>query len=84
MTEKLKPCPFCGSTDLKHYVTEATDGYMRGVVVCNGCGCRLEHYSDRVSVIADAYGGDWKEARAFAREDARIKVTQKWNGRAYE
>lgn len=84
MREKVRPCPFCGSIDLKRYVTEATGGRMRGVFVCNKCGCRLEHYTDHVHKIAEAYGGDWEAAREFAREDARIKVTQKWNGRAYE
>lgn len=83
MINELKPCPFCGSTDLKRYVTEATGGMMRGVIVCNACGCRLEHYTDYVHVIAKAYG-DWGSAHEYAREDARIKVTQKWNGRAYE
>ena len=33
MAEKLKPCPLCGSTDLKHYVTNARER-NRGVIVC--------------------------------------------------
>lgn len=56
---------------------------MRGVVVCNACGCRLEHYTDYVHFIAEAYGGDWKSANEYAHEDARIKVAQKWNRRAW-
>lgn len=81
MSEELKPCPLCGSTNLKHYVTQARGGTMRGVVVCETCGCRLEHYTDHVHFIAEAYGGDWKSANEYAREDARIKVAQRWNRR---
>lgn len=33
MTEKLKPCPFCGSDDV---VVEET--YASGYVRCRGCG----------------------------------------------
>lgn len=79
---KLKPCPFCGSENLKHYFTSATGGSKRGVIVCNNCGCRLEYYSDYVHSIADAYCGDWKAANEYANEDARIEVARKWNRRA--
>ena len=32
MAETLKPCPLCGSTDVKHYVTNARER-NRGVIV---------------------------------------------------
>lgn len=82
MSEELKPCPFCGSKDLKHYFTSATGGNKRGVIVCKNCGCRLEYYSDYVHSIADAYCGDWKAADEYAKEDARIEIANKWNRRA--
>ena len=28
----LKPCPFCGAEDLKHYVTAASGGGARGAI----------------------------------------------------
>lgn len=47
MSEKLKPCPLCGSTDIACFAEECGDGYdnmptFRAVVGCRGCheeGC---------------------------------------------
>lgn len=78
---ELKPCPFCGSDNLKHYVTQATGGRYRGVVVCNECGARKESYSDWTGSVTDAYYGDWKAANDFTREQARKRVESDWNRR---
>lgn len=77
----IKPCPFCGSTDLKHYVTSARGGRYRGVVVCKKCGARKEAYSDWTHSVSDAYCGDWKAADEFTREQAIGLVEREWNRR---
>ena len=81
MAEKLKQCPLCGSTDLKHYVTNARER-NRGVIVCKGCGLRLEAYSDDEYKVAQAYQGDYKSAHEFTWEQARAAVADRWNRRS--
>ena len=81
MEKNLKPCPLCGSTDLKHYVTNARER-NRGVIVCKGCGLRLEAYSDDEYKVAQAYMGDFESAHKFTWEQARDAVADKWNRRA--
>ena len=81
MADKLKPCPLCGSTDLKHYVTNARER-NRGVIVCKGCGLRLEAYSDDEHKVAQAYQGDFESAHVFTWEQAREAVADKWNRRS--
>ena len=76
----LKPCPFCGSESLKHYVTAASGGGMRGVVVCKSCGARLEAYNRDCRVLMDA-GYSWKGARTHQRGLALDAVADKWNNR---
>lgn len=65
---KLRPCPFCGSENLKIYTTERNDRpkcAWRAEVVCLGCFGR-----------ATNHGFDWTEDKA--KENA-IKA---WNRRA--
>lgn len=81
MAETLLPCPLCGSMDLKHYVTNARER-NRGVIVCKGCGLRLEAYSDDEYKVAQAYQGDFKSAHEFTWEQARKAVADRWNRRA--
>lgn len=81
MAETLKSCPLCGSTDLKHYVTNARNR-NRGVIVCKECGLRLEAYSDSEYKVAQAYQGDFESAHEFTWEQARAAVADKWNRRA--
>ena len=81
MAGTLKPCPLCGSTDVKHYVTNARER-NRGVIVCKNCGLRLEAYSDDEYKVAQAYQGDFESAHEFTWEQARRAVADKWNRRA--
>ena len=76
----LKPCPFCGAEDLKHYVTAASGGGARGVVVCKSCGARLEAYN-RDSLSLRNSGFNWKDAIAYQRAHAFDAVAEKWNNR---
>lgn len=50
----LKPCPFCGGTDLICMRYDPFDGYQgnltQHVVRCNGCGAEIER-KDRLDVI---------------------------------
>lgn len=80
MTDLL-PCPLCGSTDLKHYVTNARER-NRGVIVCKRCCLRLEAYSDDEYKVAQSYMGDFESAHKFTWEQARKAVADKWNRRA--
>lgn len=81
MADTLKPCPLCGSSDLKHYVTNARER-NRGVIVCKDCGLRLEAYSDEEHKVAQAYQGDFESAHVFTWEQARSAVADRWNRRA--
>ena len=81
MAETLLPCPLCGSTNLKQYVTNARERNRR-VIVCKGCGLRLEAYSDEERTVAQAYQGDFKSAHEFMWEQARKAVADKWNRRS--
>jgi Lar family restriction alleviation protein len=41
MTDELKPCPFCASTDLRereHYIQHAVNGHHEWTVNCYNCG----------------------------------------------
>ncbi len=54
MNEKLKPCPFCGSTDIE----------LRKGVIFNGAAHCMDCTAD---VVFEAFylvteGGDWREA----------------------
>ena len=37
MTQKLKPCPFCGSTDIKFAAFDAEDEGSVLCMMCNKC-----------------------------------------------
>ena len=76
MAETLKPCPFCGSTNLvgsldagicmDHEDCDAPDGVV-ATLYCDECGCQIQA---KVPL---------KDAR---RADANAKVFEKWNRRA--
>lgn len=76
----LKPCPFCGSESLKHYVTAASGGGMRGVVVCKSCGARLEAYNDDYRTLVEA-GYSFDDAKTYQRGLVSDAVAEKWNKR---
>lgn len=48
---KLKPCPFCGGTDLDYYV----DNFVSTYVECNSCGVKVQgaYNSERGEKEAD-------------------------------
>ena len=48
---KLKPCPFCGGTDLAYYV----DDFVRTYVKCKICGVKVQgaYNSERGEKEAD-------------------------------
>lgn len=62
MSETLKPCPLCGSTDIVCFAEECGDGYdnvpiFRAVVGCRGCheeGCDST-YDDEPCFGIEAY-----------------------------
>ena len=42
MTEKLKPCPFCGCDDIG--IWENDEGYIGYQVYCESCGSMADSY----------------------------------------
>lgn len=46
MTQKLKPCPFCGGTDFEKDVT--SDGYL---FTCKKCGVEVNFPSSRLTQV---------------------------------
>jgi len=40
MTEKLKPCPFCGGTKTATVATDIFDEWSDSVVKCSSCGAK--------------------------------------------
>ena len=47
MTQTLKPCPFCGSTDTAKHLTIG----LKWAAGCNSCGCRTPEYSFSVDAV---------------------------------
>ena len=75
----MRPCPLCGSEEIKVYVTGAQGAYRRGVAKCLGCGCRVEAESGGYH---DYPHDDPRETYDMANSDARSGVIEKWNRRA--
>ena len=90
-TYDLRPCPMCGSTDLKHYTTESVQSLRRGTVRCKKCGCtvRAEGGSfrellDELEIVPGNDGcytiADYAVARRESNERAYRLSAEKWNG----
>ncbi|MBW5802222.1 Lar family restriction alleviation protein [Halomonas elongata] len=64
---ELKPCPFCGGTDLG-YSTDVVmpDNWHDASVVCSGCD------------MEGPRGGSWQDSEA----DAKVEAAKAWNRRA--
>lgn len=81
MAEKLKPCPLCGSTDLKHYARDYRGNPLkRAVVRCESCGCTVDALSNDAAYLFDKY--EWPDARKVATEQAMRRAAERWNRRA--
>lgn len=89
-TYELRPCPMCGSTDLKHYTTESVQSFRRGVVKCKQCGCTVKAEGGgfelfRLMGITPNKDGrhsmaDYEAARKESNTRARRLSAEKWNG----
>lgn len=42
MSDELKPCPFCGCSDVSMYTNGTDVDDYSYVVECDGCGCTLD------------------------------------------
>ena len=42
MSDEIKPCPFCGCTDISMYTNGSDLDNYSYVVECDGCGCILD------------------------------------------
>lgn len=80
MSEKLKPCPFCGGEDIKYSLKTTRISYKRkyhASFYCNSCHV----YGPRT--ISDEIGNDIYGCRSQAENDKTLKKTalEKWNDR---
>lgn len=43
ITDKIKPCPFCGGTDIEYYETDfgRADEPYSYIIRCNGCNANV-------------------------------------------
>ncbi|MBD5585809.1 MAG: restriction alleviation protein, Lar family [Clostridia bacterium] len=48
MTQDIKPCPFCGSNDIRCFYNESEDTYF---VFCNECAIRTAKYPTREQAL---------------------------------
>lgn len=64
---KVKPCPFCGSTDRVFYdVALEREGVLLGLIGCNGCHLTIKHRFDV----------------SCGKKNAEISLIETWNKRS--
>lgn len=89
-TYGLRPCPMCGSRNLKHYTTESVQSFRRGTVKCLDCGCMVRAEGGGHELFGELglapnndgrYGRlDYEIARAESNDRAYRLSAKKWNG----
>lgn len=76
---KIKPCPFCGGTDIRHSlkISGKQDIYYHSVMYCNKC----HTYGPRV--LSDKFNHlDYKGRYAIEKdEQLKNKAIEAWNNR---
>ena len=71
--DELKPCPFCGGTNVYETLNEERAGYKNPMIFCNWCKAIFTIEDDSPYVMIDE---DY--------EYRRKKTIQAWNRRAKE
>lgn len=88
-TYELRPCPMCGSTDIKHYTTEGRESYRRGVVKCRRCGCQVRAEGGGFELFKELglpKDGDERTLKDYylARQESNARAyrlsADRWNG----
>jgi hypothetical protein len=89
-TYRLRPCPMCRSTELKHYTTESVQSFRRGTVKCKRCGCMVRagggghELFAQLGIIPNNDGrysmADYEVVRRESNDRARRLSAAKWNG----
>ena len=95
MSEKLKPCPLCGSTDIACFAEECGDDYdnepvYRAVVGCRGCreeGCDPTYDEEPCFGIEAYFRGDHplirdEEDPSDCERVLERHMAERWNRRA--
>lgn len=68
MTKKLKPCPFCGSEDLKIHLSEDRDHYWIGCAECRSSG----PLQSSIELASDAWNCGFRQHQ---RDNIMMKYT---------
>ena len=71
MKSELKPCPFCGSKELRFFSEKIPTGYsmkrISRTIQCEKCGAT----------------GGWTDTKDLSIDEVRQKVISAWNTRAH-
>lgn len=73
---KLKPCPFCGSTDIRLSIKRAKYPYWYSAMYCNSCHC----YGARTRFVIEKEGYI-SEREIKASTNAESMAVDAWNRR---
>ena len=73
---ELKPCPFCGSTDIELSIKKTKYPFWYTSMYCKKCNC----YGARTKVTVQGLGYVTRDDIAFNKDTERIAV-EAWNTR---
>ena len=80
MSEKLKPCPFCGGGDINAYKPATSFGFS--TMICTGCGAMVSFKGKRQ--LKDA-AGVWNRRGSETYWQVRAEIFEaelmNWDGR---
>lgn len=74
----LKPCPLCGSGDIRLYSVAYHSSGKQSVIKCRGCGCEVRAHSGRHDEGVEGMPDQEATMLMLAKGRAR----EKWNRRA--
>ena len=67
MSEKLKPCPFCGSSEMTVYNPSTSFGLFQ--IICSGCGAMVSFKERRrIKTAAEAWNRRDGESKNYDLE----------------
>lgn len=82
MSNELKPCPFCGSSDIKIYVTQGRRFVRTGHARCENCQMKIDAPIERLSYNRFLDINTYEDECRHYNELAKYAIIEKWNTRA--